>query len=41
MRWPVGIALCFVVLFVVDFAFAYVAFHSAEPTVTSYREEKR
>jgi hypothetical protein len=41
MRWPVGIAIGFVVLFVCDFTFAYLAIHGMEQPVDSYREAKR
>lgn len=41
MRWPIGIAIGFVVLFVCDFTFAYLAIRGMEPTVQSYKESKR
>jgi hypothetical protein len=41
MRWPIGITIGFVVVVALDFTFAYLAFHSEEPTVASYQLEKR
>ena len=41
MRWPIGIAIGFVVVVALDFTFAYLAFHTEEATVGSYTRETR
>jgi hypothetical protein len=41
MRWPIAIAVGFLVLFVCDFTFAYLAIQGMESPVASYREAKR
>lgn len=41
MRWPIGIAIGFLVLFVVDAAYIWTAVHVDDPIEPSYKETQR
>jgi len=41
MRWPIGVAVVLGIVVLVNFAFAWVAVHGADPIDPTYESEHR